>query len=614
MSSAGKDADIAPGAEELLKHLGENQIELWAEGENLRYSAPKGALTGELADLIRRNKPALLESLRQPRRAASSFNQANIWSREQIQPQSRLFNLVEGLRLRGALNLAALEASLNEIVRRHAILRTTYAYLENEQEQDVFQIIQPYQPDRLPCLDLSALPEAQRAEAARKAAFDQAWAPFDLANQPGFRPSLVRLAVEEHLLLLKFHLIVIDGWSVGLLLQELSRFYLLHSQGGAQASAIQRPPALRAQYADFAAWQRAALPELLAQHLPYWEARMQHTPPSIPLPFDRARPAHPTGRADSAELHLAGEHLAALNDFARQQEVTLYALLLAVLAVQMAQLSGQEQFWLGSPTSYRSRTEFEPLIGRMVNTLLVRADLAGNPGWGELARRMQRSALESFEHQDLPFEELLPALKFKRGPQDAPLPQVTLNLHNYPLSAELDLPGIKADFYDVPLYPAHADLQFHARPRREGLHIKLLYDRDIFDASSAARILETTGELLKSCLVDPAPKLDLPAAQAQPVLVSSPEPQPARQLSAFEARLCALAAESLGLEQARLEDSFFALGSNSLRAARFLSLLYARLGVSLPLTSLYDYATLGEIAQVVRRDYPELEQVMPDTY
>jgi acyl carrier protein len=597
--------------DELLRLLNDQQIEVWAEAENLRYKAPKGALTESLAALLRANKPALLERLRQPQRAVTSFTQANIWMRDQIQPQSRLFNVPEGLHLRGPLNLEALETSLNEIVRRHAALRTTFAY----QDGDVLQLIQPYSPARLPLLDLSGLPADRRAEAARQAAYQQGWEQYDLAARPGFRPGLLRLAGDEHLLLLNFHLILIDGWSFGLLLQELTRFYRLHTSGEGQ-----RPAPLRAQFADFAAWQRAALPGLLAEHLPFWQARQQETAASLPLPYDRPRPAHPSGRAQAVHLTLPHEEQRALNEYARRQGASLYALLLAGLAVLMTQLSAgasaPERFWLGSPTSYRTRTEFEPLIGRMVNTLLIQADLSGRPTWAELIRRMQRSALESFEHQDLPFEELLPALKFKRGPQGAPLPQVTLNLHNYPLSDELALPGIQAELFDIPIYPAHADLQFHVRPRQEGLHIKLLYDQDLFQAASAAGILQSLQKLLQACLDGAA----LPAAPAGGA--GQPQPagvrpglagqEPARPLSPLEARLCELAAESLGLDEAHLDDSFFALGGNSLRAARFLSLLHARLGAALPLTALYEYTNLGEIAAYLRSAYPELDRRSPD--
>src|SRR6185312_16882433 len=314
----------------------------------------------------------------------------------------------------GALDAAVLAAALREIVRRHAVLRTAFAAGE---DGEPYQAISPATPaapateTELPLVDLSALPAAARESEAGRWIEADADRPFDLARGPVLRLALLRLAEREHLLLLSVHHIAFDGWSQGVLLAELAALYDAGAAG--EPSPL---PELPIQYADFAAWQRRqAAGGALSGQLDYWRRRLADAPTVLELPADHPRPARQSFRGGdrAAAVPVAAGVLQAL---ARGRDATPFILALAAFAALLQRYTGRDDLLVGSPIANRNRGETEGLIGFFVNTLVLRLDLTGDPGFGELLLRARGTALDAYEHQDVPFDLLVDELKPERDP------------------------------------------------------------------------------------------------------------------------------------------------------------------------------------------------------
>ncbi len=328
------------------------------------------------------------------------------------------------LRLRGRLEPRTLERALNEIVRRHEALRTTFA----EAGGRPMQRIAPRLEVPLPLVDLSALPEGAREPAAARATRASLAAPFDLEAGPLLRSSLVRLAPDHHLFLLDVHHIVSDGWSAGVMGRELLVLY--------EAFAAGRPsplPPLPIQYGDFARRQREELRgEALEAQLAYWRGKLGGTLEPLELPTDRPRPPVQTFRGGTLWTEVPGEVAEALRRLAREEKGSLFMVLLAALQLLLARLSGQEDVVVGSPIAGRPRVETEELIGLFLNTLALRTGLAGDPTFRELLARVRETTLGAYAHQEVPFEALLAELRPERDLSRTPVFQVLLNMLSFP--------------------------------------------------------------------------------------------------------------------------------------------------------------------------------------
>jgi hypothetical protein len=307
---------------------------------------------------------ALQKKARAPKYFPMSFAQQRLWFLDQFEPGNSNYNIPVAVRLKGPLNVAALHESLNEIVRRHETLRTTFTITDD----DPVQVIAPKLVLPLPVLDLGGWPEREREAQARRLAGEEALQPFDLTRGPLLRAALFRLQEDEHVALLTMHHIISDGWSISVLIRELTTIYAAFSKGAPSPL-----PELPIQYADFAQWQRRWLTdEVLERQLLYWKQQLKGAPAVLQLPTDRPRPSVQNFQGAHYPFALSESLTRSINLLARQEGVTLFMLLLAAFQTLLHRYTGQDDIVIGSPIAGRNRSETEGLIGFFVNTLIMR--------------------------------------------------------------------------------------------------------------------------------------------------------------------------------------------------------------------------------------------------
>ncbi len=423
-----------------------------------------------------------------------SFTQERLWFLDQLTPGTAVYNLPAAMRLRGVLNRAALEASLDEIVRRHEVLRTCFVAVEGKP----VQLIAPSAKLVVTVIDLSPMAEAGRAEEVRRLASEEARRPFNLAQGPLVRATLLRLSDQEHVLLLTLHHIVSDAWSRGVFNHELTALY--------EAFAAGRPsplPGLPVQYADYVVWQREWLRgAVLERQLQYWRPQLAGVP-VLELPFDHPRPAVQTYRGAHAAFRLPKQLSAQLTALSRREGVTLYMTLLAAFQTLLARYTGQDDIAVGSPIAGRNRAEFEGLIGFFVNTLVMRSDLSGDPTFRELLGRVREVALGAYAHQELPFERLVEKLAPVRSLSHSPLFQVMFVLQNAPKQT-LELSAVSLEPLEVDSGTAKFDLTLFMSEGPDGLSGQLEYNTDLFEAGTIRRMLGRWEVLLEGIAADPS--------------------------------------------------------------------------------------------------------------
>ena len=431
-----------------------------------------------------------------------SFAQERLWFLDQYEPNSSVYNLPSALRLKGSLNVEALEQSLNEIVRRHEGLRTTFRAADGEP----VQVIAPSLAVPLSVVDLRETAESEREEESRRFVGEQARRPFDLARGPLFRASLIRLGQDDQILVLTMHHIVSDGWSMGVLYRELSVLYAAFSRG--KPSPL---PELPIQYADFTAWQRDWLQgEVLERQISYWKKQLEGIPALLNLPTDHPRPAVQSHRGGRQSFVLSRELSRQLKDLSRKEGVTLFMTLLAAFQTLLHRYSGQEDVMVGSPIANRDREEIERLIGFFVNTLVLRTDLSNNPSFREVLKRVREVCLEAYAHQEVPFQKVVESLHPKRDSIRRSLGQVAFAFQNVPRQP-LKLPGLTVTPVRTDLESAKIDLTLFMWETEEGLAGSLNYAADLFDAVTISRMMEHFQTLLSAVVGDPERRLlDLP--------------------------------------------------------------------------------------------------------
>jgi amino acid adenylation domain-containing protein len=433
---------------------------------------------------------------------ALSFAQQRLWFFDRLKPGNPAYNIPAAVRLKGPFNLAALELSFNEIVKRHESLRTTFGDVDGRPTQ----LIAPNLTIKLPVIDLRSLPAGEREKEVRRLATAEAQLPFDLSQGPLLRGTVLRLDDAEHVGLLTMHHIVSDGWSTAILVREMATLYVAFCAGGSSPL-----PALPIQYADFAQWQRQWLQgEVLETQIAYWMKQLDGTPAFIDLPADHPRPVAQTFRGAHQSLVLPGHVREGVKALSRQEGVTQFMALLAAFAVLLYRYSGQDDLVVGTPIASRNRLETEGLIGFFVNTLVVRTDLSGNPGFREVLRRVREVCLGAYSHQDLPFDRLVEELHVTRDLSRNPLFQVMFVLHNASLRT-VELPGSTLSAVEGDSETAHFDLTLEMAETEQGLTATFVYNTDLFDRGTIARMLENFQTLLEAVVDDPAQRLsDLP--------------------------------------------------------------------------------------------------------
>jgi amino acid adenylation domain-containing protein len=422
-----------------------------------------------------------------------SFAQQRIWFFEQLNPGSPFYNTFQPILITGPLNIAALRQSFDEIVRRHEALRTTFATKSGQPSQ----VIAPTLRLPLKVVDLKHLAERARGELTQRLAIKEAQRPFDLAHGPLWRITLLRLEGQQQLLLLSMHHIVSDGWSLGILCREIAALYEAFSSG------IPSPlPELPVQYADFAIWQRELLQgQKLEEHLAYWVKQLDDAPPLLDLPSDRPRPSVHSFRGKTYTFTVPRALSDSLRDFSRREEVTLFMTLLAAFNVLLSRYTGQKDIVVGSAIANRNQKEIENLIGFFVNTLALRTDLSGDPGFRQLLRRVRDVTIGAYNHQNLPFEKLVEMIQPERNLGYSPIYQVEFTLQNSPVGV-LTAHGLTLQGLNVEKWTVETDFNFIVTETAEGLVGAIEYSTDLFDETTIARMSLHFQILLEGLLRD----------------------------------------------------------------------------------------------------------------
>jgi len=434
-----------------------------------------------------------------------SFAQEWQWAREQVEPRKARYNAPVAMRLHGPLDVGALERSLNEIVRRHEALRTTFAMVDGRPSQ----IIGQHLPFTLPTVDLQALPETEREIEAPRLVTEAALAPFDPVRGPVFRALLVRLNEHDHVLLLVMHYVVCDGWTWSLFFRELVTLYEAFSTGGSSPL-----PELSIQYADFAHWQRQWLrDEQLQVELDYWKKQLRGAPPVLELPSDRPRPAVQTGRGVRYHVELPDCLSEALRALSRRHGTTLFMTLMAAFKASIYCYTGQSDLVVGTVVANRGPVETEGLIGLFVNLLALRTDLSNDPTFRELLTRVRERVVEADAHQSLPFETLVQELQLDGDASRSPVFQVMFILDKTS-SLPATLPGVTADILTIERGKSDFDLAI-ALEEGEGITGYVEYSTDLFDEPTVASMFDHFQQVLESVVLDPERRLsDLPPTTA----------------------------------------------------------------------------------------------------
>ncbi|PSB40958.1 condensation domain-containing protein, partial [Chamaesiphon polymorphus] len=419
---------------EFLSELANLDVKLWLEPNHkndnsrdfsLRCNSPAGVITPQIREQLVERKVEIINFLQQVDiRSKStlptiepmadetlplplSFAQERLWFLNQLEGASATYNMPAAVRISGNSDINALQQALTEIVRRHQVLRTSFHTVDDRP----IQVIHPATTLKIQAIDLQALAPIDRSTEYQAAIEKEALIPFDLETAPLIRCSLLLLSATEQVLLLTMHHIISDGWSIGVLIQELAFLYPAFCAGSPSPL-----PELPIQYADFALWQRQYLAgSMLETQLDYWQQQLQGAPELLQLPTDRPRPHLQTYRGTTQSFTLSADLNQQLQSLSRESGTTLFMTLAAAFSTLLYRYSGQSDLVLGTPIANRNRREIESLIGFFVNTLVLRTRFEDNPSFAQLLTQVREITLQAYEHQDVPFEQVVEALKPQRS-------------------------------------------------------------------------------------------------------------------------------------------------------------------------------------------------------
>ena len=516
---------------ELLSELKNRKVQLWAEGDRLRYKAPKGSLSPELLGQIRLNKDEILTTLMgaqvktrgdrlhlvpldRRQSIPLSPSQQRIWFLQQLEPDNSTYKISRTLRLRGPLDVDALQQAFTTILKRHESLRTRFITTNDVP----IQVIDPFSDYELPLIHTS---EDQLISLLRK----ESRRPFDLARDLMLRANLFRLQAEEHILQMVIHHIVTDGWSMGVLRRELTILYEVYTQK--QTNPL---PELPIQYADYSEWQRQRLSgSLLQTQLDYWTKKLEGIPPLLKLPTDHPRPARSSNRGKKLTFNISQPLTQSLQTLSRREDATLFMTLLAAFNTLLYRYTQEEDIAVGSPIANRNLPELENLIGLFLNTLVLRTDLSGSPTFSQLLNRVKITALEAYTHQDVPFERLLDTLQPSRTLSSSPWFQVMFILQN-PSRSGYQFRNLSTQVEYLRGETAKYDLTLTLRERTDGLRGTFEYRTDLFEAVTIERMAGHFQTLLEGIVDNPdTPITNLPmltpVERHRLLMVSNPIPK-----------------------------------------------------------------------------------------
>ena len=435
----------------------------------------------------------------EPGPAPLTFGQEQLWFIDQVAPGSSFYNVYCAWSVEGALNVAVLEQTLGEIVRRHEALRTAFQSVNGRP----IQVVGPAMSINVSVVDMSRLSKAEREDQIKRLTALETHSSFDLATGPLLRTTLVKLKELEHLFFFTSHHIISDGWSVGVMGREMKDIF--EAFWGGSPSPVSELPI---QYADFAAWQRQWLRgDVLRSHLDYWRDQLRGAAASPSIPTDYPRPKVQTFRGAVYAFTIPALLTRALERLSHQENVTLFMTLLSAFKVLLGRYSGATDIVVGTNVANRTRRETEQLIGFFVNNLVLRASLEGNPTVRQLLNRVREVCLGAFAHQDLPFEKLVDDLKPDRSLSYNPLFQVLFVLQNYP-SSKMSLPGLTLKPLEIRGGVSRFDLMLNVERLDHELTGLLEYNTDLFRESTIKRMGTQFRALLEQFSEDPDVEID----------------------------------------------------------------------------------------------------------
>jgi acyl carrier protein len=428
-----------------------------------------------------------------------SFSQQRLWFIDRFGPQSAAYNVPASVRLRGRIDVPALEQALSELIRRHETLRTVFAEVEGLP----VQVIMPAAPVHLAITDIGGFSEDERLIEARRLVTYDALLPFDLSRGPLLRTGLVRLADDDHIVLFTMHHIVSDGWSIGVLIREIATLYTAFTND--EPSPL---PELPIQYADFAAWQREWLQgEVLESELRYWRQALSGAPAILQLPTDRLRPSVQSSHGANQLILLSEDLTAGLKQLSRAEGVTLFMTLLTAFQTLLYRYTGQDDIVIGTPIAGRNRADIEGLIGFFVNTLVLRTKIPAEISFRELLKEVREVTLGAYAHQDLPFERLVEELQTERDMGHTSLFQVMFVLQSAPREVE-ELAAVEMTNFNSQQTTAKFDLTLSLVETGDRIAGSLEYNTDLFDAATIARMAGYLQNILESIVTQPDALVD----------------------------------------------------------------------------------------------------------
>ncbi len=529
--------------QQFLSEMRDRGVKLWDDEGYLGYSGPEEIVTPELLEQLKARKDEILTFLqkagagqeaatitRVPRtgRYPLSFSQQRFWFLEQQEGPSATYNMPGVIRLRGTLDIAVLERSLIEHVRRHESLRTTFTMIDSE----ACQIVREDIPSPLTVVDLSDRTAEEREREVVRLAEEEALRPFDLGRDLLVRVTVLRLGqgaarpagnaggpangqADEHVLLVTMHHIASDGWSLNVFSQELTDIYNAYLAG--EPSPLSDLPF---QYVDFACWQRKTMhTEGFARQLAYWKGQLGGDIPALDLPLDYPRTSHPTFEGKSCYLSLDRELREVVAGLSQRHGTTLFMTMLAAFKVLLMRLSGQDDILVGTPIAGRGQVELERLVGLFIQTVVLRADLSGDPSFEGLLGRVKKVTLDAYANQDAPFERIVEILQPTRELGRTPLFQILFNM--LPDLSPLSFNGVTTGEIHGGDTPAKYDLTLYVRDSKAGMSLRAVYNSALFTEARIAIILDQYHQLLRQIVAEPRKAISaysLVTPQTEPTL------------------------------------------------------------------------------------------------
>lgn len=494
----------------LLAELRDLQVRVWLEDGQLRYRLPRGTIGPERLAELRERKAEIIAHLRQseidrptaiPRRGSDvqetpplSPAQYRLWLLDQVEGPSATYNIPVARRLRGKLDHGALVTALTSVLTRHETLRTSVVTIAGVPRQQIRATSALPMSD----VDLSDLSQSEAVERARSLAADEVDRPFDLAVAPLWRIVLYRLSADDHVLVMTFHHLIADGWSMSVLCQELSAGYRAALAGRATERDV-----LAIQYGDYAQWQNEVYGRgEMAPSIDYWKQQLAGIPPLLQLFPQRPRPASQGYRGRTVQFEVGEGAVAGLKLLAQETGSSLFIVLLTVFLVLVRRYVSHDDIVIGTPVANRDRREMEPLIGFFTNYLVLRLDSSGDPVFRDLLTRVRRIALDAYEHQSVSFDKLVEAVGIPRDASYTPLVQIMFMLHVQDMD-RLDLTGVATESFDIPVHTAKCDFTLALQESGGLLKGQAIYNSDLFGAGDIERLIGHFAKLVTSVLDAP---------------------------------------------------------------------------------------------------------------